>query len=230
MSDKTGPYTNISALAVFENARQISMKVTLLDVFIHIGPTNEDHLMGAIAKREEVFDYHLEKEKSPQYAFIGDLKQFYPVDVAGGLDQRGYMHLTGLVTASDKDVATFEMDLEQYTLAYSDTKRLAEEAAKEAETTVVARTPMLVFPVLGVFGDSPCYKSAKKPVPWINRIVLIGGFLTGISEKLSDNGAIKQRFIVEVDNVTFLASVPGPKTAPAPAVTPSATSANGSSM
>jgi hypothetical protein len=42
-------YANISGLMLFENARKATSKVTMIDVSVFIGPTEEDFLLGAVS-------------------------------------------------------------------------------------------------------------------------------------------------------------------------------------
>ncbi|KAJ7862802.1 hypothetical protein B0H14DRAFT_2575236 [Mycena olivaceomarginata] len=236
-------YANISGLMLFENPRKVSKKVTALDVFVFIGPAEENSLMGAVrhfnnAEQDVVFEagfyscqirvvkmetgFDVYNDNAEQYSFVGDLKAFSgPVDVLG--PYRVYVHILGTVTKSFKEEERFEMEAEQYTLAHSDAKTAAEEEAKKNGTSVataVAAVPRSIFRVTGFFGNSQRYKN-KKPIPFPNKVALIGGFLAGTTEELDATGTTKinQRFLVEVDEVTFVNPAQAPN--PAPKFTPS---------
>ncbi|KAJ7914807.1 hypothetical protein B0H13DRAFT_2324997 [Mycena leptocephala] len=92
-------YANISGLMLFENARKATSKVTVIDVSVFIGPTEEDFLLGAVSyfndgdtpvkfedsihycqirtgKMEEGFQVH--SGNPERYLFVGDLKTSIP--------------------------------------------------------------------------------------------------------------------------------------------------------
>ncbi|KAJ7500138.1 hypothetical protein B0H11DRAFT_1909110 [Mycena galericulata] len=241
-------YANISGLMLFENPRKITKKVTVLDVLVFVGPAEENHLLGSVryfhndddtpvqfengvyscqirvVKREDDFDVHAGTPEN--YAFVGDLKAFAgPVDASQ--PYRVYTHILGLVSKSVQEDATFEIDAEQYTLAHADAKKVAEEAAKQAGTPI-APTSRSIFPILGFFGNSQRYKNGKKPLPYIDKVVLVGGFLAGISETLQGT-VIKKRFLVEVDEITFISTPTIPQAPKLPSsVTPSSSSGGAS--
>ncbi|KAJ7787853.1 hypothetical protein B0H13DRAFT_1936680, partial [Mycena leptocephala] len=128
---------------------------------------------------------------------------YFPVDGGGGA--RAYVHILGIVTKSNQDTATFEMEAEQYTLAHADAKRVAEDTAAK-NGTPVCPSPKSIFQASGFFGNSGRYKN-KKPVPYANKLVLIGAFLAGVLETL-EGTTVKSRFRLEVDEVTFVTNPP----------------------
>ncbi|KAJ6589180.1 hypothetical protein B0H19DRAFT_1058223 [Mycena capillaripes] len=224
-------YANISGLMLFENARKATSKVTVIDVSVFIGPTEEDFLLGVFSyfndgdtpvefedgiyycqirtvKREEGFQVH--SGNPERYSFVGDLKTYFPVDGGGGAC--AYVHILGTVTKSNQDTATFEMEAEQYTLAHADAKRVAEDTAAKNGT------------LLRGFSGTLGYKN-KKPVPYANKLVLIGAFLAGVSETL-EGSTVKSRFRLEVDEVTFVTNPPLPALTSA-ITTPSSASGSG---
>ncbi|KAJ7178551.1 hypothetical protein C8R43DRAFT_942203 [Mycena crocata] len=216
-------YATIDGLMILENARSISKKVTILDAFVFIGAGIDD-LMGSvcyfnnedttvnipdgmysatirIAKRDDIHNVYNANEA--QYSFIGDLKAYSAVQAGGG--QLARATLLGIVTNSDSAKEQFHLDLEQYTLAYTEAKKKAEDTAKD-EGTAVILPPRSVFPVLGVFGKSPRYDK-KRPVPYLDKLIFMTGFLTGMSEEL-EGTELKQRFVIEVDDINFLVPPP----------------------
>ncbi|KAJ6490981.1 hypothetical protein C8R45DRAFT_928810 [Mycena sanguinolenta] len=245
MSSANSAYANISGLMLLENRRQISTKVVAFDVCVFIGPAETNKLMGSVryfnnddestgefeagfyncqirvVKMEPGFE--VQGTNNAEYDFAGDLKAFSgPVDAIK--PYRVYVHILGMVTKSvqDKGKEAFEMEAQQYTLAHADAKKDAENKAQQNGISVsaaVAAVPRSIFQVTGFFGDSQRYKN-KKPVPFPNKMVLVGGFLTGMTEELQD-ATVKKRFLVEVDEVTFINTVQAAPKA-APPITPSA--------
>jgi hypothetical protein len=126
------------------------------------------------------------------------------------------------VTKSNQDEATFQIQAEQYSLAHAEAKNAAAEAAARDGTPVVP-TAKSIFPASGFFGNPMRYKN-KKPVPFVNKVVLVAGFLAGIAEEL-DGTTVKQRFLLDVDDVTFVGAPP-----PVASVTTPSSGPSGSGM
>jgi hypothetical protein len=117
------------------------------------------------------------------------------------------------------------MEAEQYTLAHADANRVAEDTAAKNGTPFVP-PPKSIFQASGFFGNSECYEN-KKPVPYANKLVLIGAFLAGVSETL-EGTTVKLRFRLEVDEVTFVTNPPPSLPALTSAITtPSSASESG---
>ncbi|KAJ7239659.1 hypothetical protein C8J57DRAFT_1001144, partial [Mycena rebaudengoi] len=224
-------YAIMNVIAILTNPRKLPSlnKTTFYDAYVYIGPTEDDMPLGCVRHFNSgdmpvdfeagphsciimvcdiLFTLHITYyafsqvakshadiefvgEPAQQYAFVGDLKDFAAVDITS--PRRAYMHVSGAVTKSDKGAGTFELEVEQYTAAYAD-------LAKEKKDKV---TPPSILPVTGFFQDSPRYRRGK-PVPWVNRLVMFGGYLTGIAEDLDGDGVLKQRFVIDADNIAFL--------------------------
>ncbi|KAJ7769675.1 hypothetical protein DFH07DRAFT_954268 [Mycena maculata] len=241
MSAASSSYANLNVIAILDKPRKLPEdklpKTTFLDVYVYIGPTDSDTILGCVHYFSNVstpFEpglYHCiimlaqnhkkldnceeEPVKHEDYAFVGDLKSCSPVESANV--QCGYMHISGAVVKSDHPRAPFEMDVEQYTGAYADL----------AKSGLPAPAPVSVLPVLGYFPDSPWYRKAKS-VPKVNKLVMFGGYLTGISEVLGDAGVTK-RFCIEVDSIAFLGFLNTPTATPA-AASPLVAMATGGSI
>ncbi|KAJ6462875.1 hypothetical protein C8R45DRAFT_1107949 [Mycena sanguinolenta] len=201
------------------------------------------HVTMAVAKMEKgVNVFTTDAKDEAEYSFVGDIKSFFligeldsPAVANIDLAQRPYVNVCGAVTRSDTTAATFTLDVEQYTTAFADqAKQAAEDAKKRAvdaaanPTTTFAAAPIplkSVFPVTGHIPDSPRYKS-KKPVPWVKRFVSFGGYITGVSAAL-EGETIKERFLIDVENIAFLGSFT--PLAATPSTTASASSSAGSS-
>ncbi|KAJ7246064.1 hypothetical protein C8J57DRAFT_1241848 [Mycena rebaudengoi] len=218
-------YANMNVIAILTNPRKLPSlnKTTFYDAYVYIGPTEDDMLLGCVRHfnsgdtpvdfeagphsciimvAKSHADIEFVGEPANQYAFVGDLKDFAAVDITS--PRRAYMHVSSAVTKSDKGAGTFELEVKQYTAAYAD---LAKEKKDKA-------APPSILPVTGFFQDSPRYKRGK-PVPWVNRLVMFGGYLTGIAEDLDGDGVLKQRFVIDADNIAFLGTMPPPATTPA---------------
>ncbi|KAJ7873958.1 hypothetical protein B0H13DRAFT_1894783 [Mycena leptocephala] len=179
----------------------------MIDVSVFIGPTEEDFLLGAVSYFNDG-DTPVAFEDGIYYCQIRTVKREDGFQVHSGNPER-YSFVGDLKT----DTATFEIEAEQYTLAHADAKRVAEDTAAKNGTPFVP-PPKSIFRASGFFGNSGRYKN-KKPVPYANKLVLIGAFLAGVSETL-EGTTVKSRFRLEVDEVTF---VTNPPPLPLPALT-----------
>ncbi|KAJ7161538.1 hypothetical protein C8R46DRAFT_1353438 [Mycena filopes] len=236
-------YAKLEGPMILENAHQISRKVTLLDVFVYIGPSEDDVLKGAVRYfnnsddtevviKNGMYQCQIKPAQKDSDAnatdgvhFIGDLKsacapwsscivillnvpKFYAVETEL---HRSYLTVAGVVTKSSPETGTFEAESEQYTLSYADAKKTAEDAAARASVPAV----LPPRPLLGISGyfNSQRYKK-NKPVPYLDKYTLVSGLVTGVSEAL-EGSAVKQRFLIEVDDVVFINLSGGlPKAAP----------------
>ncbi|KAJ7181947.1 hypothetical protein C8R46DRAFT_1186841 [Mycena filopes] len=228
-------YAKLEGPMILENAHQISRKVTLLDVFVYIGPSEDDVLKGAVRYfnnsddtevviKNGMYQCQIKPAQKDSDAnatdgvhFIGDLKSFYAVETEL---HRSYLTVAGVVTKSSPETGTFEAESEQYTLSYADAKKTAEDAAARASVPAV----LPPRPLLGISGyfNSQRYKK-NKPVPYLDKYTLVSGLVTGVSEAL-EGSAVKQRFLIVFDDVVFINLSGGlPKAAP-PATPASAAS------
>ncbi|KAJ7697197.1 hypothetical protein B0H17DRAFT_1197597 [Mycena rosella] len=224
-------YANIAGLMLFNNPRKISPRVTIVDVYIYIGPTEDDTMLLSgchfndtdepvtledginyaqitVAKRENAYD--VMSNTPGDFSLVGDIKDIFETSAP---PRRCTMHITGVAIKRNEAAGTFEMDVEQYTLAAAQAKKA------EIPTSNVGPAPPSIFPLLGVFATSSRYKK-KKPVPFVNRFVTVTGYLAGTEDVLEEGGKVKQRFRVQVENISFQGSNgpsgPPPKSTPAP--------------
>ncbi|KAF8175027.1 hypothetical protein K438DRAFT_1979913 [Mycena galopus ATCC 62051] len=235
-------YANMHATVLLDRPRKFPNwpKTTFLDVYVFIGPNEDDTLLGCIRHFADtpvtfesgiyeciimvaqnhkdvecciptVTDGDSQPVNHADYFFVGDLKHYFPVEAVD--PHRAYMHISGAVIKSDTATASFHLDVQQYTGAYADLANKAKEVAAQTKSSV-AVTPPSIFPVLGVIPSFSRFKSGK-PVPYVNRLVMFGGFLTGISEDLGHSG-LKKRFRIEVDNIAFLGNTSAPPATPEP--------------
>ncbi|KAJ7632869.1 hypothetical protein FB45DRAFT_913765 [Roridomyces roridus] len=119
---------------------------------------------------------------------------FMTIDLA----QPMFLFVSGVTVRSDTNAGTFTVDAEQFTSQHGEQRAVAGFAGKS------------VLPIVGFFPDSPRFRT-KKPVPWKNRYVAIGGWLRGISSSLEGETLI-ERFRVEVEHIAFLGTYTAPAT------------------
>ncbi|KAF8147177.1 hypothetical protein K438DRAFT_1780262 [Mycena galopus ATCC 62051] len=224
-------YANMHATVLLDRPRKFPNwpKTTFLDVYVFIGPNEDDTMLGCIHHFADtpvtfesgiyeciimVAQNHKDVEcciptvtdgdsqplNHADYFFVGDLKHYFPVEAVD--PHRAYMHISGAVIKSDTATASFHLDVQQYTGSRGSDEELCRCHAPS------------IFPVLGVIPSFSRFKSGK-PVPYVNRLVMFGGFLTGISEDLGHSG-LKKRFRIEVDNIAFLGNTSAPPATPEP--------------
>ncbi|KAJ7656351.1 hypothetical protein DFH06DRAFT_1328643 [Mycena polygramma] len=135
------------------------------------------------------------------YEFVGDIQWMVPLHerVLGDAADDGptvrlpridtefppYVMLSGLPFNIDKNAASFDMDIEQYT-----------QISKGHQITM--------FPASCTIMNSPRWANTAKPVPFPEKYIHASGYLRAMEEKAVAGSSHSPRFKVDVDNVIWL--------------------------
>ncbi|KAJ7259394.1 hypothetical protein C8J57DRAFT_1233745 [Mycena rebaudengoi] len=220
MSSASYPFAQVEGLAVLDSPRKHTARTTVFTVALYTGldhnqtPTKlfglgrhyaATELRMTISKLEPGVNIHDTVENASKYSFVGDIKDLTLLEEAPGegegwyIDprERVYANLCGVCVQSDKNSATFTMDVEQYTTSFTD---LAKQVAEDP-TLIAFKSTKSIFPISGYIPDSPRY-SRGKPIPHAKKYTAVGGYLAGMSSSLQDDKAV-DRFRIEVDTVAL---------------------------
>ncbi|KAJ7728604.1 hypothetical protein DFH07DRAFT_782191 [Mycena maculata] len=199
-------FVTFTGNTVLENLRSASPRVVVFDMVVYIGSPSLQSITGSVrffmnegdeTKYPEVGMYHVTAvvaKMAPGIEF--DLLEGLPENNQWNINPAQLMtvHVSCVVTKDDQQAATFQAEPEQYTIAFADAKRKAEEAS--------ATPPKSVFPIFAYIPDLPRFKNTKKPTPFSNKFSGFMGYLTGVSSAL-EGEEMMDRFCIEVDTISF---------------------------
>ncbi|KAJ7077373.1 hypothetical protein B0H15DRAFT_805192 [Mycena belliarum] len=222
-------YSSISGVAVLENPRQTSAKGLAFDGHLYVGGKSCQSLLmllryfnandtefppvptmyyiyATVAQMDTTAKIELfSDDQAADYTLVGDIQVIIPIGPPSEVEidsrQRAYVHLCGAASNPNMDMATFSLDIEQYTSSFRDVQKLAKEKKEKA--------PKSLFAANCVIRDSPRYTYIRKPVPFNKRFVMLTGYLVDVDSTLDITGIkVKQRICVDVENIAFLGQAP----------------------